>query len=193
MKNEEVTAANLKRTDAVVLGIRTLNVNDRFPYMVDELLSYVEQGGTMVVQYNTQGDFEHEKFSPYPIGISRKRVTEENSTVRILKPDYTVLNKPNKITLSDFDGWVQERGLNYPDKWDPAFDAVLSMNDTGEPPLDGSLLVAQFGLGRYVYTGISFFRQLPEGVPGAYKLFANLVSPDKEKKPDPPRVKPKTK
>ncbi len=182
MKNEEVTAANLKRLDAVVLGVRAMNVNSRFPYMVDDLLNYVKEGGTMVVQYNTRGDFEKGKFSPYPFTVSRSRVTDENSEVRILKPDHYLLNKPNKITKADFEGWVQERGLYYPDKWDPAFNAILSMNDQNDKPQDGSLLEASYGQGHYIYTGLSFFRQLPEGVPGAYKLFANLVSSGKTKK-----------
>ncbi|HTE30241.1 MAG TPA: PIG-L family deacetylase, partial [Chryseolinea sp.] len=195
MKNEEVTATNLKRLDAIVLGVRTLNVNDRFPYMVDDLLAYVKAGGTMVVQYNTNGEFEDLKFAPYPLTISRTRVTQENAEVRFLHPDNILLNKPNKISQHDFEGWVQERGLYYPSKWDPAYEPLFSMNDDGEAPLDGSLLIARYGLGRYIYTGISFFRQLPEGVPGAYKLFANLVSSgkEKEKKDETPKPKAGTK
>lgn len=176
MKNEEVTAENLKRVDAVVLGVRAINTNERIRFMMDALLGYVEQGGTLVVQYNTSTDLETDKFSPFPLTISRERVTEEDAEVRILKPDHPVLNYPNKITTSDFDGWVQERGLYFPNKWDERFEEILSMNDKGEEPKNGSLLVAQYGKGYYIYTGLSFFRELPEGVPGAYKLFANLVS-----------------
>jgi LmbE family N-acetylglucosaminyl deacetylase len=178
MKNEEVTAANLKKVDAVVLGVRTLNTNERIKYFMPELLEYVKEGGTMVVQYNTNSDFEvdRDKFAPYPITLSRDRVTEENSEVRILKPNHLALNFPNKITPKDFEGWVQERGLYFPSNWHENYDALLSCNDTGEPAKNGSLLVANYGLGHYVYTGLSFFRELPEGVPGAYKLFANLVS-----------------
>ena len=176
MKNEEVTAENLKRVDAIVLGIRTINTNERIGFIMDNLLEYVRQGGTMVVQYNNGGDLETEKFSPYPLTISRERVTDEDAQVRILKPDHPLLNTPNKITPKDFEGWVQERGLYFPDKWDPNFEAILSMNDPGETPKDGSLLVATYGEGLYIYTGLSFFRELPEGVSGAYKLFANLVS-----------------
>lgn len=189
MKNEEVTTENLKRLDAVVLGIRALNTNDRIRFMMNDLLAYVNNGGTMVVQYNTSNGLVTDKFSPYPLTLSRDRTTEENSEIRILKPDHPLLNSPNKITSSDFDGWVQERGLYFPNKWDPGFEALLSMNDVGEKPLDGSLLVAKYGSGHYVYTGLSFFRELPEGVPGAFKLFANIVSLGKPKKIDKAKAK----
>ncbi len=192
MKNEEVTADNLKKVDAVVLGIRTLNTNDRVRYFMPDLLNYVKAGGTMIVQYNTNNDFEidKDKFSPFPLNISRDRVTEENSEVRILKPDHVVLNYPNKITPKDFEGWIQERGLYFPDTWDANFEAILSTNDTGEKARDGSLLVAKYGEGHYVYTGLSFFRELPEGVGGAYKLFANLASLSKVKRPPSQKIKP---
>jgi hypothetical protein len=191
MKNEEVTSANLKKVDAVVLGIRTLNTNERIKYFMPDLLNYVNEGGTLVVQYNTNTDFEigKDKFAPYPITLSRDRVTEENSEVRILKPDHPALNFPNKITAKDFEGWVQERGLYFPTNWHENYDALISCNDTGEPARNGSLLIANYGLGHYVYTGLSFFRELPEGVPGAYKLFANLVSLGKPKKVESSKIK----
>jgi LmbE family N-acetylglucosaminyl deacetylase len=178
MKNEDVTPANLKTMDAVVLGVRTLNTNPRIGFLMSDLHAYVQQGGTLIVQYNNNFDLELyvNKIAPFPITLSRDRVTEEDSEVRLLQPDHPVLNQPNKITPLDFTGWVQERGLYFPSKWDGAFQAILSMNDTGEPARDGSLLVAKYGSGYYVYTGLSFFRQLPEGVPGAYRLLANLVS-----------------
>ena len=195
MKNEEVTAANLKRVDAIVLGVRALNTNERLRYVMPDLLNYVKEGGTMIVQYNTNNDLEvdKDKFSPYPLTLSRDRVTEENSEVRILKPEHPVLNFPNTISSKDFEGWVQERGLYYPSAWGEQFDAVLSMNDKGEPARNGSLLVAKYGEGHYVYTGLSFFRELPEGVPGAYKLFTNIVSLGKPKKPLTTKVKSKAK
>ncbi len=183
MKDEEVTPENLKKLDAVVLGIRVLNVNDRIRYVMSDLLEYVKQGGTLVVQYNTNGNLETDTFSPFPISLSRERVTDEQAAVRILKPDHPLLNTPNKITAKDFEGWVQERGLYFPNTWDPNYETILSMNDTDEPPKDGGLLVAKYGEGQYIYTGLSFFRQLPEGIPGAYKLFANIVSFGKTKKP----------
>ncbi len=174
-KNGEVTTANLAKLDAVVLGIRAFNTNERLRFLMPELLNYVKKGGTLVIQYNTNFDLGS-TYSPYPLKISRQRVAEEDAEVRILKPNHPALNFPNKITSADFEGWVQERGLYFPDTWDQNFEALLSMNDKGEKPKDGSLLIANYGDGHYVYTGLSFFRELPEGVPGAYKLFANLVS-----------------
>jgi len=197
MKDEEVTSANLKKVDAVVLGIRALNTNERIRHFMPALLNFTKEGGTMVVQYNTNFDLEidADKFSPFPITMSRDRVTQENSEVRILKPDHPLLNNPNKITAKDFDGWVQERGLYFPSAWAPEYEALLSMNDAGEPARDGSLLVAKYGNGHYVYTSLSFFRELPEGVPGAYKLFANIVSQGKNTTPktEKTRIKPKAK
>jgi LmbE family N-acetylglucosaminyl deacetylase len=191
MTNEEITLENLKKCDAVVLGIRAVNTNSRIRYFMSDLLEYANGGGTVVMQYNTSHDLEAETFSPYELKLSRDRVTQEDAEVRFLKPDHIVLNSPNKITTSDFNGWVQERGLYFPNQWDPKFDAVLSMNDPGEKPRDGSLLVAKYGSGYFVYTGLSFFRELPEGVPGAYKLFANLVSLGNETAAQ--EVKPKSK
>ena len=182
MKPNEVTQDNLKRVDAVVLGIRALNVHERIRYIMPTLIEYVKTGGTMVVQYNTNGRLETESFAPFPISLSRDRVSDEGAQVRILKPEHTLLNYPNKITDKDFEGWVQERGLYFPSKWDSDYEALLSMNDPGEDQKDGGLLIAKYGEGHFIYTGLSFFRQLPEGVPGAYKLFANLVSIGKIKK-----------
>lgn len=193
MKDEEVTASNLKKVDAVVMGIRALNVNRRIRYFMNDLLAYVNEGGTLVVQYNINFDFGKEKFAPYPMKLSRDRVTEENAEVRILKPKHEVLNTPNKITAKDFTGWVQERGLYFANEWDPAFETILSMNDKGETAKEGSLLIAKYGKGHYVYTGLSFFRELPEGVTGAYKLFANLVSLGQSGTAEAKKAKDKTK
>lgn len=186
MKDEEVTLENLKRVDAVVLGVRAVNTNERLEFVMPDLFNYVKQGGTLVVQYNTSTAID--KFTPYPLTLSRDRVTEEDAEVRILKPDHMVMNTPNKITTKDFEGWVQERGLYFPNKWDDQFEAIISMNDAGEKPSDGSLLIAKYGEGNYVYTGLSFFRELPEGVPGAYKLFSNIVSLSKKSNPDTVKV-----
>lgn len=176
MRNEEVTKENLKTLDAVVVGVRAVNTNERIGFLMDALMEYVHNGGTLVMQYNTTADLETNRFSPYPLTLSRDRVTEEDADVRILLPQHPALSYPNKITAADFKGWVQERGLYFPGTWDSRYEALLSMNDKGETPKDGSLLIASYGKGYYVYTGLSFFRQLPEGVPGAYRLFANLVS-----------------
>jgi len=198
MKNEEITPDNLKRVDAVVLGVRAANTNPRITFFMPAVLDYVKQGGTLVMQYNVNNSFvssglKMDKLSPYPLSISNERVTEEDAPVRFLKPEHAVLNTPNKITARDFEGWVQERGLYFPNQWDAKFETILSMNDKNDTPKDASLLVAPYGEGYYVYTGLSFFRELPEGVAGAYKLFANLVSMGKPKKADSPKAKSKSK
>ena len=171
-----VTAENLSRFDAVVLGIRAYNTQDRIADLQQQLLAYVQAGGVVIAQYNTTAELKTKEIGPYPLEISRDRVTDENADVRILAPEHAVMNTPNKINAEDFKGWVQERGLYFPDKWDPHWTPILSCNDPGERPHDGGLLIAKFGKGYFVYTGYSWFRQLPAGVPGAYRLFANLVS-----------------
>jgi LmbE family N-acetylglucosaminyl deacetylase len=176
LDGSEITAENLKRFDAVVLGIRAYNTQDRIAGWQAELLAYVKAGGVVVAQYNTTAELKTKAIGPFPFEISRERVTDETAEIRILVPDHPALNTPNKITADDFKGWVQERGLYFPNKWDANWTALLSCNDPGEKPLDGGLLVAKSGQGYFVYTGYAFFRQLPAGVPGAYRLFANLVS-----------------
>ncbi len=177
----DITASNLAQFDAVVLGIRAYNTQSRIVDWQKQLLAYVEAGGVVVAQYNTTAELKTKDIGPYPFELSRDRVTDETAEVRILAPDHPVLNTPNKITADDFKGWVQERGLYFPDKWDSHWVPILSSNDPGEKPHDGGLLIAKFGRGYFVYTGYSWFRQLPAGVPGAYRLFANLVSLGKAK------------
>jgi LmbE family N-acetylglucosaminyl deacetylase len=172
----DITEQNLKRFDAVVLGIRAYNTQERIANWIPELLTYVKEGGVVVAQYNTTSDLKTKEIGPFPLEISRDRVTDENAGMRILAPDHPLLNTPNKITADDFKGWVQERGLYFPNKWDPAWTPILSCNDPGEKPLDGGLLAAKSGSGYFIYTGYAWFRQLPAGVPGAYRLFANMVS-----------------
>jgi LmbE family N-acetylglucosaminyl deacetylase len=172
----EITAENLKRFDAVVLGIRAYNTQERIATWQPELLAYVKAGGVVVAQYNTTSDLKTKEIGPFPLEISRDRVTDETAEVRILAPEHPLMNTPNKITAEDFTGWVQERGLYFPNKWDAAWKPILSCNDPNEKPLDGGLLVAKSGQGYFIYTGYSWFRQLPAGVPGAYRLFANMVS-----------------
>ena len=172
----EITAENLAQFSAVVLGIRAYNTHDRIANWLPELFAYVKAGGVVIVQYNTLAELKTEQFGPYPLEISRDRVTDENTEVRILAPNHPIMNVPNKITSKDFGGWVQERGLYFPKTWDPAWIPILSSNDPKEKPLDGGLLVAKFGKGFFIYTSYSWFRQLPAGVPGAYRLFANMLS-----------------
>jgi hypothetical protein len=183
MMDDEVTPENLKQLDAVILGVRVLNTNDRIRFQIPALLEYVKNGGTLVVQYNTTGRLKTNEFSPYPLRISRDRVAEENAQVEILLPDHPALTTPNKISQSDFEGWVQERGLYFPNEWSEEYDALLSSHDQGEDPKNGGLLVAKYGEGYYVYSGYAWFRELPAGVPGAYRLFTNLISLGQKEKP----------
>ena len=168
---------DLSKYDAIVVGIRAYNTKDALKFEHQKLLDYVQNGGTLVVQYNTNFELVLDQIAPFPLKISRTRVTDEAAEMRFLLPEHAALNTPNKLTAKDFEGWVQERGLYFPSEWDTAnFAAPLSCNDPGEKPADGSLLVAQHGKGWFVYTGLSFFRELPTGVPGAMRLFANLIS-----------------
>ena len=160
----------------LVVGIRAFNVHKDLTFKNQILWDYVKQGGTVVVQYNTSRGFNSDLAGPYPISFNRDRVTNEKSKVTLLNSLHPLLNKPNKITNNDFDGWVQERGLYFSDEWDAKYEPLLSMNDKGETPKKGSLLVADHGKGKFIFTGLSFFRQLPAGVPGAYRLFANIIS-----------------
>jgi LmbE family N-acetylglucosaminyl deacetylase len=176
LNTAQLNESTLAQFDAIVLGVRALNVNRGLKATMPMLLRYAEKGGTVIVQYNTNFELVADQFSPFELGLSRDRVTEEDSEVEIRLPDHPALNVPNKISLADFSDWVQERGLYFPNKWDTHFQAPLAMRDRGESMKEGALLIAPVGSGYFVYTGISFFRQLPEGVPGAYRLFANLVS-----------------
>jgi len=172
----DLTAARLASFDAVVLGIRALNTRTDIGPLMPALFAYVEQGGNVVVQYNTTNDLQTSVLSPYPLKLSRDRVTDEDAPVTLLNPDHPALSSPNRITTADFNGWIQERGLYFPSEWDARFTPLISCADAGESQKQGSLLVAAHGRGHFVYTGLSFFRELPAGVPGAYRLFANLVS-----------------
>lgn len=172
----EISAQSLKKYDAVVVGVRAYNTIDALAFAQKELNKYVQAGGTMVVQYNTSHRLVTKQVAPYALSLSRDRVTDEFAPVTILDPSHSVLNSPNKITQEDFKGWVQERGLYFPNKWAEEFTPILAMNDKGAPQTKGSLLVARYGKGHYVYTGLSFFRELPAGVAGAYRLFANIIS-----------------
>ena len=180
-----VATTDLGRFDAIVVGIRAYNTVAEMANVNPRLKEYVRKGGTLVVQYNTSRGLRipQTEIGPYPFQLSRGRTTVEEAEVRILAPDHSVLNYPNKITAKDFEGWVQERGLYFPASWDERYTPILSSNDPGEDPHDGGLLVAEYGEGHYVYTGYSFFRELPAGVPGAYRLFVNLVGLGNEARP----------
>ena len=163
--------------DVLVLGIRVYETRPEVAAINDRILDFARSGGTVVVQYNKY-EYPAGDFAPYEVSMGNRapRVTDEGSPVEILDPASPVIAGPNRISETDFEGWVQERGLYFLDEWDERFQPVLSFTDPGEEPARGSLLVASVGDGLYVYTGISFFRQFPAGVPGAHRLFANLVS-----------------
>jgi LmbE family N-acetylglucosaminyl deacetylase len=172
---EGISTASLQGFDAVIMGVRAYNVLDKLAFKQQMLFDYVKNGGNMIVQYNTTGDLVTKDIAPYPLHISRDRVTEENAKVTFLDATHPVLNHPNKITQKDFEGWVQEQGLYYPDEWGKEFTPILSAHDKDEEAKKGALLIAKHGKGYYIYTGLSFFRELPEGVSGAYRLFANII------------------
>ena len=172
----DLTAERLRSLDAVVIGVRAFNTRTDLAERLPALFAYVEAGGTVIAQYNQVDGLGPHWLAPFHLRISRDRVTDERAPVAILAPGHPAVTTPNHITAADFDGWVQERGLYFPDQWDGRFTAILASGDPGETPLTGGLLVAQHGKGYFVYSSLAWFRQLPEGVPGAYRLFANLVS-----------------
>jgi hypothetical protein len=173
---ESISQEELNEYDTVLVGIRAFNVLESLKYKNQLLFDFAAQGGTLIVQYNTSRRMQTKEILPYSIELSRNRVTDENSRVRILEPKHAALNYPHKITSKDFEGWVQERGLYFANNWDPKITPLLGMNDEGESEKLGSLLVASHGNGTVVYTGLSFFRELPAGVPGAYRLLLNLIA-----------------
>ncbi|SDH30403.1 PIG-L family deacetylase [Winogradskyella thalassocola] len=180
IKPEQISPENLDDFDAIVVGIRAYNIVEDLIFKQRFLLDYVKEGGNLIIQYNTSRGVKVDNLAPYDLQLSRDRVTDENALINILEPNHPILNFPNKIGRQDFEGWVQERGLYFPDKWSKEFTPLLASNDKGENSKEGALLVAKYGKGNYIYTGLSFFREFPAGVPGAYRLFANLLSAGKQ-------------
>ncbi|MEO6830917.1 MAG: PIG-L family deacetylase [Chitinophagaceae bacterium] len=178
LTDDMLANADLSKYDAIVAGIRAYNVNEKLPLYKDRLMKYVEDGGNYIVQYNTNSRLGPltAKLGPWPFSVTSKRVTDENATVTFLNPKAPVLNEPNKITQADFKDWIQERGTYFAGDIDPRYEKVFSMHDIHEAPEEGSLIIGKYGKGNFVYAGIVFFRELPAGVPGAYRLFANLLS-----------------
>jgi hypothetical protein len=178
LDDEVLRAGDLARYAAIVLGIRAYNTRAALRAAHQRLMRYVENGGTLVVQYNTNNRLSPlgDPIGPYPLTIGRERVTDENAAMTPVDAGHALLARPNRIAAPDYDGWVQERGLYYAESWDDRYQPIFRAGDPGEPPLLGGLLVARHGKGRYAYTGLAFFRQLPAGVPGAYRLFANLIA-----------------
>ena len=173
---ENISALDLNEFQAVVAGVRAYNTLDWLKYQKDFLMEYVENGGNYIVQYNTNRGVNPEDMGPYSFELSRDRVTDETATVEFINPVHPILTTPNELTKNDFDGWVQERGLYFPSKWSSDYEALLRWSDPGEDKKDGALIVAKYGQGAFIYTGISFFREIPAGVPGAFRLLANIVS-----------------
>ena len=173
---EEIASADLSMYDAIVLGIRTYAARPELKTSNSRLLAYVKNGGVVIVQYQT-GEYDH-NYGPYPLTLSpdSERVVEEDAKVTLLSPNDPLLTWPNKITEADFNGWVEERGHGFMRAWDPHYTALTEMHDVGQDPQKGGLLYARYGSGAYVYTSFAFFRQLPEGVPGSFRILANLIS-----------------
>jgi len=178
-ENEVYDQGLLKQYDAIVIGIRALNTKPYLATAMKYLLKYAEDGGTLIIQYNTNTGLITNDFAPYPITLSRDRVTEENATVSITDSNSRLLNYPNKITQADFENWVQERGLYFPSKWDKNYKTLLSMHDKNENPLESAILYTDYGKGKFIYTSLAFFRQLPDGNRGAIRLMMNLLSANK--------------
>jgi hypothetical protein len=175
--SDKLASVDLSSYGTIVLGVRAYETQPDVVKNNQKLLDFVSNGGTLVIQNNNDvGDFNGAHLTPYPAELSRARVSVEESPVMILAPDDPIFHSPNEITENDFDGWVQERGLYFMNKWDDHFKPLLSCHDPGEPDQKGGLLIAKYGKGTYIYTGYAFFRQLPAGVPGAIRLFVNLVS-----------------
>jgi hypothetical protein len=179
LDDDEVENADLARFDAIVVGVRAYNTRPRLRTLQPRLLDYVSNGGRLVAQYNTSDEALNDRLGPYPFKISRDRVTVEEAPVQFVE-SHPLMSRPNKIGATDFDGWVQERGLYFASTWDSTrYETPLACNDPGEKPLAGGLLYARYGKGVFIYTTYDWFRELPAGVPGAYRLFANLVSANK--------------
>ncbi|WNG46609.1 PIG-L family deacetylase [Archangium minus] len=177
LPEERLASEQLSRFEAIVVGVRAFNANPRLAHHHERLMKYVEQGGRLLVQYNTNSFVGPltASIGPYPLEIGRQRVTDETAAMTPVKANHPVLKNPNPLVAADFEGWVQERGLYFASKWDDRYQPVFAMNDPGEEPLRGGLLIARHGKGTFIYTGLAFFRQLPAGVPGAYRLLANLL------------------
>ncbi len=179
MLNEKNLSEDLQKYDAIMVGVRAYNTEDWLVNAQELLLNYAKNGGRLVVQYQTQafyGTVKTKEMGPYPLTVGRGRVTDENAIMRILNPTEGLLNYPNKINENDFSGWVQERGLYFAEKWSEKYKPVFAIKDKGETEQEGALLYTPYGKGYYVFTSLAFFRQLPAGVPGAFRLMANIIS-----------------
>jgi hypothetical protein len=183
ISDEDLASEDLAQYDAIITGVRAYNIKESLSIYYNKLMKYIEQGGNLIVQYNTSNQIGPLKarIGPYPFNISRTRVTDENAAIKILKPDHPALNYPNKIADSDFQDWIQERSIYHAQAWDKHYETLFSMHDSQEPDDEGSLITAKYGKGNFVYTGLVFYRELPAGVAGAYRLLANLIALNKKR------------
>jgi LmbE family N-acetylglucosaminyl deacetylase len=179
LSDEMLENGEFSQFDAIITGIRAYNTRERLKHVQGKLLKYVEDGGTMIVQYNVSRGILVENVGPYPLTIGRDRVSMETAPIEFVDPEHPLLNFPNSITQKDFEGWVQERGLYFAAQWDEKYEPILSSHDVNESEKKGGLLYTRYGKGVFIYTGYSWFRQLPAGVPGAFRLFANMISAGK--------------
>ena len=173
---ERLNIDELNQLEALVVGIRAFNTSEALVARMEMINNYVAQGGLLLIQYQTTSGLLTNQMGPLSFSLGRDRVTDQQAPVVFLDPDHAVFNKPNALNAEDFEHWVQERGLYFAKDWGPEFKPLIGMNDPGEAQTQGALILGHYGKGTVIYTGISFFRQLPEGVPGAYKLLANLLS-----------------
>jgi hypothetical protein len=176
LSDMDIEQEELDNFDVLIAGTRAYNTRAKLHLFKDKLMRYIENGGTYIVLHNTRFGLQPDDIGPYPFTVGRDRVSVEDAPVAILHPGHRLLSFPNRITPSDFDGWVQERGLYFASEWDPRYQTIISSHDPGESPLEGGILYTPFGKGHYIYAAYSWFRQLPAGIPGAYKLFINLIT-----------------
>jgi LmbE family N-acetylglucosaminyl deacetylase len=183
LNDNDLANGNLSQYDAIVTGVRAYNTKSSLNTYYPKLMKYIENGGNLIVQYNTSNQIGpiKAKIGPYAFDIIRTRVTDEKAKVTVLKPEHPVMNYPNKINSSDFDSWIQERSIYHAANWNEKYETIFSMNDAGEKADEGSLIMTKYGKGNFVYTGLVFFRELPAGVPGAYRLLANIIALNKKK------------
>lgn len=179
LDDEMLEASDFNQFDAVITGIRAFNTRERLKHIHPKLMRYVENGGTVIVQYNVTGGLLSEDIGPYPFTIGRDRISVETAPITFLNPEHQLLTFPNKISQKDFEGWIQERGLYFASQWDDKYEPILSGHDPNETSKNGGMLFARYGKGVFIYTGYSWFRQLPAGIPGAYRLFVNMISAGK--------------
>jgi hypothetical protein len=183
LNEADISAGNLQQYDAIITGVRAYNIYEYLSNRNDVLNRYIENGGNLIVQYmkSNQVGSNSIKAGPYPFSVSSTRVTEENAKVNFLLPNHPAFNYPNKITEKDFEDWVQERSTYQADQSDERYEKLISMNDAGDKESNGSLAIAKYGKGNFAYVSLVLFRQLPAGVPGAYRLLANLIALPKNK------------